>query len=211
MKCIEVHCYYGPFAYPLADNTLDSILAEMAEAEIEKCVLMSTRSIAHDFMEGNAELAEAIAGHDNLYGLVYINMHYPEESAAEVRKYLGSDKFVGVKYNGEYCEAAACDDSNDEIFKLVDGEYGKPLLLHTWGGAEHGNTAAYSLPSQALKLAQKFPNMKIIMGHMGGTEWMSAIEAAKGADNLYLAVDDFLEHADKLFEFIICSRLEPFL
>ena len=186
MKCVDVHCYYGPWGFPVADKSMDDILADMAQAEVEKCILMSAQSIQYDFVAGNAELAEAIAGHDNLYGLVYLNMHYPELSTAEVKKYLGSDQFVGVKYNGEYSRAAACADSNDAIFELVDSQYGKPLLLHTWGAAEHGNEAAYSLPSQALTLAKKFPRMKIVMGHMGGAEWMSAIAAAQGAENLYL-------------------------
>ena len=195
MKCVDVHCYYGKWGFPIPDMSVADILAVMERAEIEKCIMMSAQAIQYDFVAGNAELAEVIGAHDNLYGYVYLNMHYPEQCAAEVKKYLGSDKFVGVKYNGEYSRAPACADSNDEIFKLIEAEYGKPLLLHTWGLPEHGNPIAYSLPSQTLTLARKFPKMPIIMGHMGGPEWASAIEVTAQADNLYL--DTCCSYADR--------------
>ena len=99
-----------------------------------------------------------------------------------------------MKYNGEISRAAACAEENDPIFDLVEGKYGKPLLLHTWGLPEHGNVMAYSLPAQALELALKRPRLKIIMGHMGGPEWISAIHAAQKADNLYL--DTCASYAD---------------
>jgi predicted TIM-barrel fold metal-dependent hydrolase len=167
----------------------------MEQAQVEKAILMSAQAIQYDFVAGNAELAEAIAGHDALYGYVYINMHYPEMSLKEMERYLGTDKFVGVKYNGEYSRAAASAAENREVFTLLEREYRKPLLLHTWGLPEHGNAVAYSLPAQALELALAHPQLKIVMGHMGGTEWMSAVHAAEQAANLYL--DTCASYADQ--------------
>lgn len=195
MKCVDVHCYYGKWPFPIWDMDVDDILKCMDHADIEKCVVMSSRSIQYDFVAGNAELADVVQAHDNLFGYVYLNMHYPEQSLAEVEKYLGSEKFVGVKYNGEYSKSPACADANDPIFELIERQYGKPLLLHTWGLPEHGNAEAYSLPSQALQLARKFPALKIIMGHMGGPSWMSAIDVAAQAENLYL--DTCCSYADR--------------
>ena len=195
MKCIDVHCYYGKWGFPIWDMSVEDVLEAMRLLEMEKCIMMSSLSINYDFVAGNAELAEVISGHDNLYGYVYINMHYPALSLAEMENYLGTEKFVGLKYNGEYSRAAACAEENDFIFDLLEKRYKKPLLLHTWGLPEHGNVMAYSLPSQALELALKHPRMKIIMGHMGGTEWMSAIHAAQKADNLYL--DTCASYADR--------------
>lgn len=194
MQCVDVHCYYGKWGFPIPDMSVQDILDTMRRAQMEKCVVMSAESIQYDFVAGNAELAQIIRPHDCLFGYVYLNMHYPEQSMEEVKKHLGSDKFVGVKYNGEYSRAPACAEANDPMFELVAKQYGVPLLLHTWAEAEHGNAAAYSLPSQALELAEKFPTLKIIMGHMGGTEWTSAIDAAARAENLYL--DTCASYAD---------------
>jgi predicted TIM-barrel fold metal-dependent hydrolase len=175
--------------------SIQDILALMRQAEVEKAILMSARAIQSDFVRGNAELADAIAPHRSLYGYVYINMHYPEQSFHEMETYLGSDKFVGVKYNGEYSRAAACAVENREVFDLLEKHYRKPLLLHSWGLPEHGNAVAYSLPSQARELALAHPDLKIVMGHMGGPEWMAAIRAALDAPNLYL--DTCASYADR--------------
>jgi len=198
MKCIDIHCYYGGFGFPMAAWSIPEMLALMERDEVEKAILMSSMSIQYDFVAGNAELAEAIAPHDNLYGYVYINMHYPELSLKEMEKYLTSDKFVGVKYNGEYSRAAACTEENRHAFDLLEKRYCKPLLLHTWGLPEHGNVVAYSLPSQALELARQHPDLIIIMGHMGGPEWMSAIRAAAQAPNLYTDMQSSYADRDKV-------------
>jgi hypothetical protein len=195
MKCVDVHCYFGKWGFPIYDMDISDMLTMMERAEVEKGILMSAQAIQYDFVAGNAELAEAIVQHDGLYGYVYINMHYPQLAMKEMEKYLASDKFVGVKYNGEYSRAPACAPENKEVFALLEQTYRKPLLLHTWGLPEHGNAVAYSLPSQALKLAQAHPQLKIVMGHMGGTEWMSAIRAAEQAPNLYL--DTCASYADR--------------
>jgi len=195
MKCIDVHCYFGKWGFPIKDFSIEDLFIYMKLAEIEKCIMMSAQAIMYDFISGNAEISQLVEKYDNLYGYVYINMHYPELSIKEIEKYLGSDKFVGLKYNGELSRAAACDDSNDTLFNLIVKKYNKPLLLHTWGLPEHGNVVAYSTPQQALMLAKKFPDLTIIMGHMGGSEWPWAIEVAKKADNLYL--DTCASYADR--------------
>jgi len=195
MKCIDVHCYFGKFGFPILDMSMQDILDQAEQAEVEKTIVMSAQSIQYDFVAGNAEVAEAIAPHPQLYGYVYINMHYPERSMREMEKYLHSDKFVAVKYNGEYSRAAASAPENNEVFDLLENTYRKPLLLHTWGLPEHGNVVAYSLPAQALELALAHPSLPIVMGHMGGTEWMSGIRAAQGAPNLFL--DTCASYADQ--------------
>jgi predicted TIM-barrel fold metal-dependent hydrolase len=194
-RCIDVHCYHGKWGFPIIEMTTADVLRMMEQARVEKAVLMSSRAIQYDLVAGNAELAEAIAPHPALYGYVYINMHYPDLSARELEKYLPSPKFAGVKYQGEYSRAAASAPENRDIFTLLEQVYRKPLLIHSWGLPEHGNAVAYSLPAQILELAQQHPELKVIMGHMGGTEWMDGIRAAQQAPNLYL--DTCASYADR--------------
>jgi uncharacterized protein len=198
MKCIDIHSYYGAWGFPMPSFSVRHILDAMEEAEVETVILMSSQAIQYDFVAGNVELAEAIAPHPNLYGYVYINMHYPELSLREMERYLPGDKFVGVKYNGEYSRAAACAEENRTVFNLLATVYRKPLLLHTWGLPEHGNSVAYSLPSQALQLARNLPQLTIIMGHLGGPEWPAAIRAAAEAPNLFTDMQSSYADRDKV-------------
>jgi predicted TIM-barrel fold metal-dependent hydrolase len=198
MKCIDVHLYYGGFGFPGPAPKIKEVVAFMERAEVEKAIMMSSRGIQYDFVVGNAELAEVIAPYPHLFGYVYINMHYPELSLLEMEKYLETDKFVGVKYNGEYNRAAASAPENREVFDLLEKRYAKPLLLHTWGLAEHGNAMPYSLPAQALDLARQHPDLKIVMGHMGGPEWPSAIRACMQAPNLFTDMQSSYADRDKV-------------
>ena len=193
--CIDVHCYHGKWGFPILEMSTADILALMESACVERAILISARAIQYDLVAGNAELADAIAPHPSLYGYVYINMHYPELSLAELEKYLPSEKFAGVKYQGEYSRAAASAPENRHIFDLIEKVYRKPLLIHSWGLPEHGNAVAYSLPAQILELALAHPDLKIVMGHMGGTEWMDGIRAAQRAPNLFL--DTCASYADR--------------
>ena len=194
MKCIDVHCYYGKWPFPIRDMSIPDMLETMEALDIEKSILMSSRAILYDFIAGNRELAEIIKPHPNLYGYVYINLNYPEASCAQIDDYLASDRFVGVKYHGGYSGAPICAPQNRPIFERIAEEYDKPVLVHTWGVPEHGNSLAHSLPSQVLELAQELPNLQLVMGHMGGPDWTSAIAAAKAAPNLYL--DTCASYAD---------------
>jgi predicted TIM-barrel fold metal-dependent hydrolase len=194
-RCIDVHCYHGKWGFPIVEMSTADVLRLMEQATVETAILMSARAIQYDLVAGNAELADVIAPHPSLRGYVYINMHYPQQSLAEMEKYLHIDKFVGVKYQGEYSRAAASAPENHEVFTLLEKVYRKPLLIHSWGLPEHGNAVAYSLPAQILELAQAHPDLKIVMGHMGGTEWMDGIRAAQKAPNLYL--DTCASYADR--------------
>ena len=53
MKCIDVHCYYGKWPFPIWDMSIEDILADMETSEMEKCIMMSSQSIQYDFVEGN--------------------------------------------------------------------------------------------------------------------------------------------------------------
>ena len=97
MKCLDVNCYFGKWGFSILDMSMADILAQMEQAHVEKTILMSAQTIQYDFVAGNAKLAEATAPHPQLYGYVYINVHHPEHSLREMEKYLGTDKFVGVK------------------------------------------------------------------------------------------------------------------
>ena len=58
-------------------------------------------------------------------------------------------------------------------------EHGVPVLFHTW----HDNL---SNPSRVGRLARVFPEVPIIMGHMGGDAFYEAAFLAKELPNIYL-------------------------
>lgn len=198
MKIIDVHVYHGKWYFPIPEKTIDDILEIMASRNIEKVIMMSTLSIIQDFREGNKKLFEDIAAHKNLFGYCYINGNYIKESLKEMERYLPLPKCKGIKYQPEYSNKRPDERDVLPLFEKLAHEYKKPALIHSWPYGEHGNVTPSSHPQFIADLAKRLPELKIIMGHMGGPEWQSAIEIARPYPNFYLDIGSSFTHFDKV-------------
>ena len=197
-KIIDIHVYYGKWYFSIPEKTIDDILNIMASRGLEKIIMMSSISILQDFREGNRKLFEAIAGHESMFGYCFINGNYVRESLEEMAHYLPMPKCKGVKYHPEYSNKRPDDKDVLPVFEKLTHKYKKPVLIHSWPYAEHGNESPCSHPRFIASLAEKFPSLRIIMGHMGGPEWESAIEIARPYQNLYLDIGSSYTHFDKV-------------
>lgn len=198
MKAIDIHVYYGKWYFPIPEKRIDQILEIMASHEIEKAIMMSSLSILQDFREGNKKLFEDIAKHENLYGYCFINGNYLKESLGEMERYLSSPKCKGIKYHPEYSGKRPDDKDVLPLFEKLASRYKKPALIHSWPYGEHGNVSPSSHPQFIVNLARHLPELKVIMGHMGGPEWQAAIEIARPHSNLYLDIGSSYTHFDKV-------------
>jgi predicted TIM-barrel fold metal-dependent hydrolase len=71
---------------------------------------------------------------------------------------------------------------------------GNRVLIHTW--APDG-------VKRVCSLASRFPDLNILMGHMGGTreqDWRAGIEGASVTPNTYLEICGSLLHRDRIAE-----------
>ncbi len=186
MKAIDVHGYYGKWYFPIPRKTIPDVLEIMARNDIEKAIFMSALGILYDIQEGNRNLFDEIAGHDKLFGYCCINGNYVKESLAEMARYLPLPNCKGVKFQPEYSNCKPCDAAVFPLFEALAHEYRKPALIHSWPYGEHGNPMPMSHPRFIAELAGRLPELKIVMGHMGGPEWQEAIAIAQPYPNLFL-------------------------
>lgn len=179
MKKIDVHLHYGYWPFPIFVNeNEEDFLKLLAQAEIEKGILSSSLAILYDFVAGNAQVANLISKHNNLYGYIVLNPNYLKEANEELEKYKDNTKFVGVKVHHTYSVQPIDSAFSLELFRLIE-KTNLPVLVHTYG---YENTA----PKRLLKVLDSCPNLTIIMAHMGGDNWREAIEIAKLSQNIYL-------------------------
>lgn len=180
MKAIDVHSHYGRnYLLGGKEVTVDFLLKQMNEHNIEKTLLSSFLAIHYDLVEGNKELKEIIDKHDNLLGMVVVNSNYVKISLKELETYLKHENFVGVKMHPNLTGHPINSAQSKEILKAVE-RYNVPILIHTWGEA-HLN--------QILDVANDSPNLKILIGHMGGIkDWRKGIEVAGKTKNTYLDI-----------------------
>lgn len=176
MGIVDVHQHNGPWPYAGRWGGVEENLRLMAARGIGAAILSSSKAIVSDMAEGNAELAEAIAPRPQLYAYVVVNPTTRAASERELARYEGAPRFVGAKIHTHYSGCAMTDPRLAPMFGVLQ-EWGRPLLIHTWGAAA---IAALS------GLAERFPALRIIVAHAGGDAWREAIAAAEQRPNLWL-------------------------
>lgn len=179
MKKIDIHLHYGYWPFPIFVNeSEEDFLNLLAQAEIEKGILSSSLAILYDFIAGNAQAANLINKHNHLYGYIVLNPNYLKEAQEELEKYKDNTKFVGIKIHHSYSGQPIDSAFSLELFHLIE-KTNLPVLVHTYGSYD-------TSPKRLLKVLERCPNLTVIMAHMGGNNWMEAIEIAELSPNIYL-------------------------
>jgi hypothetical protein len=186
---IDVHAHYGPWVgLPNPATSVDDLLETCHRFRIEHCCLSSTLAIGYALEEGNERLREVISGHPQLHGYVVIHPGYAETSLAQMRELLAEPNFVGAKLHPKHCGYQADAPEARPLLAALQ-ELGKPLLVHTW----------FVEMCEAMgRAADLFPDLPLIMGHMGGDDWEYALEVAAVRPNLYLELCSGLSPWGKL-------------
>jgi len=173
---VDAHQHVGPWPFPGRWGGIEVNLDLMTRRGIDAAVISSTRAIVENMARGNAELAEAITSHGNLFGYVTLNPTKPDASRQELRRYENVDRMVGVKIHTHYSGCSMGDPRTSRALEMA-AEWGKPVLIHTWGAA-----AVAALE----QIAARLPQLNILVAHAGGDAWREGIAAAARQPNLYL-------------------------
>lgn len=177
MKKIDAHSHVGSFGgWSDVSITADELVKQMDEYDIEKTILCSTGS--HD----NELVVDAYKKYpDKFLPLVFANPHEGEETIKKIRHYIEDEGFLGIKLHPLMHAFVADDLSVDPIMEEAK-KYDVPVFIHC-------GHPPYSLPWSIALLAERFPEVKVVMIHMGhghGVYIDASIKMALKYDNLYL-------------------------
>ena len=170
---IDLHAHIGNFGgWANVSCSGDQLVQSMIDYNVEKSAVYFT---------DNELVRKAVQKYpDRLVGCVWPNPH--EESAAEkVRIALSEWGFKGIKLHPLFQAFLP----NDEVVHPIMEEARRakvPVLIHT-------GHSPFSLPWSVGELAESFPDVKIVMLHMGdgnGLYIQAAINTAKRLDNIFL-------------------------
>jgi uncharacterized protein len=167
----DAHLHIGD--YPAFNVRLDpSALGEHLDANG-----ISTGIV---FSPGNEATAKAVATTASASGLVWANPKHPGV-LAEARDYLSAPEFRGIKLH-PLLDGYLPDDPMVWPLAELAAERGLPVLVHC-------GHPPFSLPWSIESLAARFPELKVILGHMGhgNIVWINgAIEVAERRPNVFL-------------------------
>lgn len=177
MKKLDAHAHVGTFGgWANVAITAEELVQQMDACEIEKTVLCSTGS--HD----NFLTAQAMEAYpDRFWSLVFANPLEGEKSVKEIYDLVQNKGFSGIKLNPlrhAYVADAECLDPIMEAAR----ELHIPVFIHS-------GHAPYALPWSIALLAERFPDVNIVMIHMGhghGVYIDAALKMARRYSNLYL-------------------------
>jgi len=184
---IDAHCHVGEGVhYRLMPEDL---IIQMDELGIDRAVLVpADRHIAVDNVEGNDFLLQTVERWpDRFWGFATVNPWYGERAVAELRRAIGAG-LLGVKLDPVLQGFLLCDPL---VYPVVEAaiELNAPIYFYT-------GTPVNALPLQLAELAQRYPEGRFIMGHMGNPDfWLDVPIALRQAPNLWAEVSPNLPAA----------------
>jgi predicted TIM-barrel fold metal-dependent hydrolase len=117
--------------------------------------------------------------HEDIYGLVKVGLDYDKD---EVFRLLRNSKFIGIKLHPSLDKAPVTNEVYAPLFKHLE-KTGRVALIHC-GRWQEG--ASYKF---AFKIAHDYPELNVIIAHMGGIELpycRDTIKLAQNAKNVLL-------------------------
>ena len=130
---------------------------------------------------GNALSIQAVREYpDRLRAYCVVNPNYLEQMEADLETFdENADVYVGLKFLPDYHGIALTHERYQPAWEFAN-ERGLLILTHTWGGSKLDG------PGVVRRMAERYPNVKLLMGHSCHGEWDAAVQLARDFPNVYL-------------------------
>jgi uncharacterized protein len=192
---IDAHCHFGPglraqapFGPLFKADTVTDLLGLMDGVGIEQAVIFApawqggwdgTDFNDPSYEKANASVAEAVRLHpDRFIGFARVNPKFGAGAVRELRRCFDEYGFRGLKLDNEADGFYPTDLRLLSPLAELVREHRGPIIVHT--GFHPCEPLIY------LPLAQAFPEVPLILGHMGGRILIDAVITAQHSPNVYL-------------------------
>jgi len=186
MVVIDGHTHFAGEGKGLPPNTVEDLLNILDANSIDAIVTCAPySSIGKDrtYDEANQFLAEAMkAAQCRVFPFVRINPHLKENALKSIEKMVKNEGFYGVKVHPR--NEAFSINSEELSFPIAEAaaKLRVPLLIHTG----EPDTYGFAQPTLVGDLADSFPDLTLIIGHMGKRLREDAICVARWFENIIL-------------------------
>jgi predicted TIM-barrel fold metal-dependent hydrolase len=177
----DAHMHVGDFG-PMFNVSLDrdGLAAIIEEHEYDGCLV---------FHPDNEYVRTVIESIPEAYALVWGNPRVPGY-VEEVERFLGHPKFLGLKLHPLIDGYLPNDQSVHPLMELLRDAGGLPVLVHS-------GHPIFTLPWSIEDLAVSFPDVPLVMAHMGHGNVVyinAAIDIAARRPNVYLETSGMPMH-----------------
>jgi len=155
---------------------------------------------------GNAANVEAVRKFPGrLRAYLGINPHYPEALARDLAGFdERRDVYVGLKILASYHDVPWDDPRYEAAWEFAEAR-GLIVLGHSWGSSRCDG------PEQVRKIAERYGNIRLLLGHSLSGAWEDAVEIAGRFPNVYLELTSVLAWRGVLEKFVAAGLSERLL
>ena len=182
---IDAHTHFAEKGKGSPPNTPEELVAAMDKLRIDAMITTppySSISFDRTYDDANTFIYEAMKKYpDRIFGYVRVNPHLRKNAIESAEKFMKMG-FLGVKFHPRN-EAVAANDPV-LVFPVMEKveKLGGCVLFHTG----QPDTYGFAQPTLCGDVADSFPSVPIIIGHMGKGLFDDAILVAKWFDNIIL-------------------------
>lgn len=162
--------------HPEVANNLDEYQKELNKLYE---ILSGTRNPVEARIKSNKEQYEIIRKYSSRFygfGNVPVGLNY-EKTALWIEKYVIKNSFIGL---GEFTVASGEVKALENIFQASHSFSNLPIWIHAFWPLDLDDI------KEIFNLAKKYPTVPVIVGHLGGVNWLEVIKMAKKVDNVYI-------------------------
>ena len=162
--------------FPFCDA--DSMVKDMDKNGVKSLFFCGHHAL-YDPINGERFNAESVKKHpDRLraYHIIHSRFLCPEKAIEDVEN--NPDIYAGFKILGDYNRFPIADPCHAPYYEYLN-KTGKLLLVHTWGGSPYDDY------TEVAKIAEEYPDIKIICGHSFFGNQKEGVEATKKYPNVY--------------------------
>ena len=179
---IDTHVHIGSFAvqYPFAETRLEKIVQMLKDERVDYALVSSIKSLIYNCPEGNKEVLAASKKYEEILPYLVVNPWLHEETLKELKN-CRKRGFIGVKLHPNCHNYALNSRLAEPALEFCEREQ-IPILTHSTGG----DPLSGAKPIKAV--AEKFPDLILVIGHGGIFSDREVAQAAKDYPQLYIEI-----------------------
>lgn len=193
------------------ENSLTLLTDTMLENKVDYSLVLSSYKVNKN-RPSTKQVVEAISGRESLgvvSGISYLN--YNHRDIREIGEYLENGLIKGLKFYPGY-EPFYPNDSRLKVWYEMAIEYDTPVMFHSGDTYTPSGKVKYSHPLHIDDLAVDYPELKIVICHVGNPWIKDCMEVVYKNKNVYadisgLVLGDFSEK----FERYIKNEIEEMI
>jgi predicted TIM-barrel fold metal-dependent hydrolase len=185
---------YGPIYFPR--SLPEQMLHTMDQCGVKLLVFSHHMALMAPNIGNQASLDAVYRWPDRFRAYCVINPNYPEMIEADLATYHNhAGAYVGLKFLSDYHRVAVTDARYRPAWEYAE-RHRLLLLMHTWGGSP------YDGPAVIRKAAERYPNVRLLLGHSCHGDWDAAVALARDFPNIYLELTAVFDDRGVIEKFV---------